>query len=194
MSWLDDFDWKVALKTIAPTVASIFGTPLAGAGVAALLEAIFPAEDVRNLPPAAQEQKLQDALRSGLTPEQIAAMKKADLDFQQRIAELGLEEMKVDAADRDSARRREIAVKDKVPAVLATVAVVGFFAVLGALFVIVPPKDNGDVIYLLMGQVSGAYAMVLAYYFGSSSGSKLKTLALSDAASDAAKAAEVAKR
>lgn len=182
MSWLDDFDWKAALKTVAPTVASIFGTPLAGAGVRVLLDAIFPDDDNAAIPPAQQEEKLAEALKSGLSPEQLAAMKQADYAFQQRIAELNLEELKVDAGDRDSARKREMAVKDRVPAVLATVAVVGFFGVLAALFLMVPPKDNGDVIYLLLGQVAGAYAMVLAYYFGSSSGSAAKTSALADAA------------
>lgn len=194
MSWFDDFDWKSALKTIAPTVASIFGTPLAGAGVSALLEAIFPTEDVRGMTPAEQEQKLQAALQSGLSPEQIAAMKKADYDFQQRIAELGLEELKVNAADRDSARNREIQVKDKVPAVLATVAVVGFFGILGTLFFVTPPADNGDVIYLMIGGVIGAYTMVLSYYFGSSSGSKFKTRELSSVVTEATRAVENAAR
>lgn len=188
MSWFDDFDWKSALKVIAPTVAGLVAAPvgmgpLANAGVRAILDAAFPEEDHGKLTPPEMEQKLSDALASGqLSPEQIAAMKQADYDFQKRIAELNLEELKVDAADRDSARKREMTVKDRVPAVLATVAVVGFFGVLAALFLMVPPKDNGDVIYLLLGQVAGAYAMVLAYYFGSSSGSRIKTAALADAA------------
>ncbi|MBK8189046.1 MAG: hypothetical protein IPK79_01170 [Vampirovibrionales bacterium] len=181
MSFFDDFDWKSAIKTIAPTVASIFGTPLAGAGVAALLEAIFPADEVQGLSPAEQEKKLAGVLQSGqLTPEQYVALQQADNAFKTRIAELGIDSERIAAGDRDSARKREVEVKDRVPAVLATVAVVGFFIVLGALFFVIPPKDNGDVIYLLIGQVAGAYAMVLAYYFGSSSGSKLKTMVLGD--------------
>lgn len=188
MGWLDDFDWKAALKVIAPTVAGLVAAPvgfgpLANAGMRAILDAAFPDEDHDKLTPPEVEEKLATALASGqLTPEQMAAMKQADYAFQQRMAELDLEVLKVDAADRDSARKREMTVKDRVPAVLATVAVVGFFGVLAALFFVIPPKDNGDVIYLLLGQVAGAYAMVLAYYFGSSSGSAAKTTALANAA------------
>lgn len=176
MSWFDDFDWKTALKTVAPTVASIFGTPLAGAGVRVLLDAIFPDEDHSTLPPEKQEEKLADALKSGLSPEQIAAMKQADYAFQQRIAELDLEGLKVDAADRDSARKREMTVKDRVPAILASVTSFGFFVTLGCLFFVVPPEKNSEIIYLLVGQgIVATYLMIYNYYFGSSSGSKSKT-------------------
>ncbi|MBK8200635.1 MAG: hypothetical protein IPK75_20050 [Acidobacteria bacterium] len=112
-------------------------------------------------------------------------MHQADLDYQQRIAELGLDGLKVDAADRDSARKREIAVKDKVPAVLSAIAVIGFFGVLAALFFVTIPEKNAEVIFMMIGSgVVGAFTIVLNYYFGSSSGSRLKTLALADSAKD----------
>lgn len=183
MSWFDDFDWKAALKVVAPTVASIFGTPLAGAGVKVLLDAIFPDDNNDALPPIEQEHKLAEALQSGLAPEQIAALKKADYDFKVRIQELGLEELRVEAADRDSARKREAAVKDKMPSVLASISVVGLFATLGLLFNVVPPEANRDIVYVIIGQaIVATFMMVYNYYFGSSSGSRLKTTILGDAA------------
>jgi hypothetical protein len=189
MGWLDDFDWKAALKVIAPTVAGLVAAPvgfgpLANAGMRAILDAAFPDEDHSKLAPPEVEEKLASALASGqLTPEQMAAMKQADYAFQQRIAELKLEEMKVDAADRDSARKREMTVKDRIPAILAGVTSVGFFVTLGFLFFVVPPDNNSEIIYLLVGQgIVATYLMIYNYYFGSSSGSIEKTRALADAA------------
>lgn len=194
MSWLDDFDWKAALKVIAPTVAGLVAAPvgmgpLAAAGVRAILDAAFPGEDHDKLTPPEMEEKLQTALASGqLTPEQIAAMKQADYDFQKRIAELKLEELKVDASDRDSARKREMTVKDKVPAVLAGVGIVGFYGLIAALFGWVPPESNREVFFLLVGQASTIVGMIFAYYFGSSQGSRIKDRAIEAAAKVTGKA------
>ncbi len=37
-----DFEWKTLVRTVAPGIASVFGTPLAGLGVSALLNVLLP--------------------------------------------------------------------------------------------------------------------------------------------------------
>ena len=176
------FDWKSILKTIAPTVASIFGTPLAGAGVSVLLNAIFPDDDNKSLTPGAAEEKLANALRNGLSPEQYVALKQADYAFKQHCADAGVRLEEIAATDRDSARKREMEVKDKAPAIIAAGIVGGFFGMLGLMSFIALPIENKDALLLMMGGLIGAFTSVVAYYYGSSSGSRLKTDALANLA------------
>lgn len=184
MSILSDFDWKTALKTIAPTVASVFGTPLAGAGVSLLLNAIFPDEDHSGLNTQQAEEKLSTALRNGLSPEQYVAMQTADLAFKQKCLDVGVQLETIASADRDSARHREMEVKDRTPAILAGFLIFGFFAVYAAMAFLVFPVENKDALLLMAGGLNGAFAGVVAYYFGSSAGSARKTAALSRLAGD----------
>ena len=178
---LSDFDWKTALKTVAPAVASIFGTPLAGAGVSALLEAIFPGDN-KGLTAEQAEEKLATAVRGGLTPEQYVALKQADYAFKQHCADAGVRLEEIAATDRDSARKREMEVKDKAPAIIAAGIVGGFFGMLGLMSFIALPIENKDALLLMMGGLIGAFTSVVAYYYGSSSGSRLKTDALANLA------------
>lgn len=106
------------------------------------------------------------------------------LQFEQKLAELEsstrLAVEKISAEDRNSARQREMAVKDKTPSYLAYLSVGGFFAVLSVQFYFawtVHPIDTA-VQRTLDISTGVLFAMVLAvkdYYFGSSKGSDDKT-------------------
>ena len=181
MKW-SDIDWEAALKTIAPTVASIFGTPLAGAGVSVLLNAIFPDDDNASLTTAQAEEKLATAVRNGLTPEQYVALKQADLAFQQHCADVGVKLEEIAATDRDSARKREIAIKDRTPAVLAAIVCLGFFGILGVMAFFVLPLENKDALLLMIGFLGGSFTSVVSYYFGSSPGQQQRADALANMA------------
>ena len=95
---------------------------------------------------------------------------------------------KIDAEDRNSARQREMVVKDRVPAHLAYLSVGGFFAVLMAQFYFawtVHPIAEG-VQRTLDISTGVLFAMVLAvkdYYFGSSKSSDEKTKLLANGGS-----------
>ena len=182
---LKNFDWKAALKTIAPTVASIFGTPLAGAGVSVLLNTIFPDDDNKSLAPEAAEEKLANALRNGLTPEQYVALKQADYAFQQHCADVGVRLEEIAATDRDSARKREMTVKDHTPAVLAAIVCVGFFGILAVMAFFILPLENKDALLLMIGFLGGSFTSVVSYYFGSSPGQQQRAEALANMAGKA---------
>lgn len=103
------------------------------------------------------------------------AMAKMEADFRAKALELEI-------SDRASARAREMAVKDKTPAVLAFISVGGFLGISMALlanFIFYPevkvvPEAMG-LIGTLIGYLSGKSELALAYYFGSSRGSDRKT-------------------
>lgn len=90
-----------------------------------------------------------------------------------------IEVEKIHAADRDSARKREMATQDKTPRNLAYLALVGFFAVLFLQFwIAIDGKSINTEIQRTIDITTGVlFAWVLAvkdYYFGSSSGSAKK--------------------
>ena len=90
----------------------------------------------------------------------------------QTNAELKLAELEV--SDRNSARNREMGVKDRTPTILAYSITGGFFGVLLGMMFIEIPISAKDVLYVMVGSLGTAWTGVIAYYFGSSAGSGAK--------------------
>lgn len=157
-------DW---LKSVAPTIASLLGGPLAGLAVTALGSAL-------NLPDATQK-SLTDMLTAGqMTGEQIAALKQAELALQEKMKELDIQLDAIDAGDRASARQMQIANKSYVVPLLATLVTVGFFGILiGMMTSVFTVKDNQELL-LLMGSLATSWGMVMNFFFGSSASSRTK--------------------
>jgi len=114
----------------------------------------------------------------------VKAEAQAKLLELQQNGELKLEEFDVKreeiaAGDRDSARQREIQVKDKTPAILAALITVGFFAILGYMLVEGMPESGKDALLIMLGALGSAWTGVVAYYFGSSAGSRDKDYTIS---------------
>lgn len=153
-------DW---LKTLAPTVASALGGPLAGLAVSAVSKALGIDED-----------KVQDTISEGkLNADQIAQLKLAEIELQKQAQELGLNFEKLAVEDRKSARDMQIATKSNIPAALAISVTVGFFGILLALMF--GQVIKSDAMMLLLGSLGTAWTAIIAYYFGSSAGSAAKT-------------------
>lgn len=164
-------DW---LKTIAPTIASAFGGPLAGLAVNAIGSALGWEE--------ATQEKVTDLLQSGsMTGEQIAAIKRAEVDLKAKEQELGFRFEELTFKDRADARAREAAVKDNTNRVLAYTVVGCFMAVVGATLLGFARVESA-LAGTLIGYLSAKAEQVLAYYFGSTKGSADKTAAIVRAA------------
>jgi hypothetical protein len=94
-----------------------------------------------------------------------------------QLAELTqlVDQLRVEAEDRASARQREIATGDQAtPRILAGIMVTGFFLVLAWLLSEGMPAQGGEALLVLLGALSSGVAAVLSYYFGSSSSSGAK--------------------
>ncbi|MBA9844289.1 MAG: hypothetical protein QM625_02025 [Ralstonia sp.] len=177
-------DWskvKSAIGTIAPWLAGTLGTPVAGVAVKAIC-------DLFGLNSSTATPENVTAALAGATPDQLIALKQADLKHQEFMTQIGYDHLDklVDAEvkDRDSARNREIQVKDRTPAHLAYMILGGFFGIAATQLVAlmgwpeeaakIPPQG-----WVIIGNISGYLAAeakaAAAYYFGTTQDSGRKT-------------------
>lgn len=149
------------LGAVAPTVASVFGGPMAGAAVQAIGSALGMSEPTK--------EKITAALESGqMNAEQLAALKQADLALKSKLAELGVDAEKIAAADRDSARKMQIETRSWVPALLATIITIGFYGVLIGLLTGDLKLFENSGLTMLVGALSTSWGAVVMFYFGAS--------------------------
>jgi hypothetical protein len=150
------------LKGIAPTLATAVAGPLGGAAVTALASKLGVSDSV-------------DAVAKAIAGDPAAA---------QKIAELELEYAKLNAQDRDSARKAYTAIAtsenatklDKLVVPILALGVVGLaFSLIGVLMFIDTPNDQQQLVIFALGFITSAAGQVLSFYFGSSQGSKDKT-------------------
>ncbi len=179
-------DWKNIVRAVAPTLATAFGTPLAGAAVAALSDVLLGKPD-------GTEAEIAQAVSRGVSPEQLAAIKSADNDFALKMEALQVDLTKLYAADTQHARdahKGDRGVYRLGLAILITFAGVMAASLIGAYQMLVGGIVLKDVavvaaVFGFLGTVVGYVAanaqQVVAYFFGSSAGSKQKTEAMSDA-------------
>jgi len=159
------------VRTVAPSIASAVGGPLAGMATRAISEALLGKPD-------GTEQELENAVASA-TPEQLLALKKAEQEFAVKMRELDIDLERISNEDRDSARNREVSLRDWTPRVLAGLITVGYFGVLFWMLRFgLPNTGSSEALLVMLGALGTAWGGVVAYYFGSSAGSKEKTEAM----------------
>ena len=151
------------LKTIAPTIATALGGPLAGMAVSAVAKAIGVSPD-----------EVQDVISNGkLTAEQVASIQLAELELKKQAQSMNLDFAKLIAEDKQSARDMQIATKSWIPALLAVFVTIGFFGIL--LGLMTEHFKTSDALMLMLGSLATAWTGVMAFYFGSSASSQAKT-------------------
>ena len=152
------------LKTLAPTIATALGGPLAGMAVSAVAKAI-----------GCEPDEVQDVISSGkLTSEQVAAIQLAELELKKQAQSMGLDFAKLTVEDRKSARDMQIATKSMLVPSLAILIVSAFIGVVVATlggFAVIDSVLAGT----LIGYLSAKAEQVVNFYFGSSAGSQAKT-------------------
>ena len=156
------------LKTLAPTVASALLGPLGGVAVAAIGSVLgidAPTQD-----------KSEKAFTAGqMTPEQVAKLRELELQYQNEEKERGFKYSELEFKDRDSARQMQIVTRSMTPEALswlivaATLGMEGYVLTQG-----IPPEVSEIVAGRILGTLDLAFGTVLAFWLGSSYGSRLK--------------------
>lgn len=160
-------DGKQLLKQLAPTAASFLFGPAAGV----LVEAAGKALGIEQ--PTIEQ--IRDTVRKGdLTGEQIENIRKLEIEAQSKEKELGLRAEELIVSDRIDARKMQAATQSKMPAILTVIITVGFFGTLATMFYMPQVKDSAPLM-IMLGQLSAGWAAAIAFYFGTTSGSKAKT-------------------
>jgi len=154
------------IGSVAPTIATALGGPVAGMAVKALSGALFGHDE-------ASKDDIMTALANP-TGDQLAALKKIDSDFAVQMKALDIDLERIAAGDRASARDMQKETKDWIPRALAVSVTVGFFAILLYMLVYGLPTTGNEALLLLLGALQTAWGGIIAFYFGSSSGSQQK--------------------
>jgi hypothetical protein len=176
------FNLRTALASIAPTLATMLGGPLAGTAVTAL-------EGAFGLAPGAGADEITKIVQTGaMTPEVMAAVRAADQKHEEILKQQGVDLVKInadheaamatiDAGDRDSARKREIAVRGWTTPALAWTIVAASLGLVAATVTGHITKDSAlaGQVGIVTGYLLNEAKSVIAYYFGSSYGSDRKT-------------------
>lgn len=167
---MSDFDWKSLVKTVAPWIGTALGGPLGGMAVEAVGAAL------------GLQDKTVDSVKSalsGVTPEQMLALKNADQQFALQMQALGFKQESdletIAAADRNSARDMQVAKPSMVPAVLSLIVTLGYFGILfGMLFGVLDASDS-NALLIMLGSLGTAWGMVMSFWFGTTRQSDRKT-------------------
>jgi len=153
MSWIE---------SIAPTIASCLGGPLAGLAVEAVSKAI-----------GVDPNQVQDTINSGkLTADQIAQIQAAEISLKEKAQQMGLNFEELAVQDRKSARDMQTTTKSFIPPLLALIITVGFFGILVGMMT--GKVTSSDALMLLLGSLGTAWTGVISFYFGSSASSQNK--------------------
>jgi len=144
------------LKGIAPTVATMVAGPLGGAAVSAIASK-FGVED---------------------SVEAVAKAIVGDPQAAQKLSEMELEYAKLDSADRDSSRDREVKIAtsqdapllNKVVTPVLALGTVGLSFLLFGIIIFMKGLDQAqqNILIYVLGALNAATVQVLSYYFGAS--------------------------
>ncbi|MEQ1931280.1 MAG: hypothetical protein ABL957_12245 [Parvularculaceae bacterium] len=167
---------KRAIAKTAPALAEALGGPLAGKAVEKIARAIFGSG-------GADEAALEEALKTA-SADQLIALKRAEAEFAAAMRNADVEEERIAAGDRASARARQTALDDFTPAALGALIVGGFFIVLAVMVARELPEGAQTEFSIMLGALATMTAAVVNYYFGSSAGSREKTRLLASSADE----------
>jgi len=143
------------LKGVAPALATAVAGPLGGAAISAIAGKFGVSDSV-------------EAVAKAIAGDPQAAQKLADLEF---------EYAKLDAADRDSARKRELEIATSAAApwyskIVTPVLAIGMFVLWGTVNLLLLnnaiPDGMREIVIRMLGSLDAANMLILSYYFGNS--------------------------
>jgi hypothetical protein len=162
------------LKSIAPTVASALLGPLGGVAVSAIGNLLGVSEPT--------QQKIATAIADGkLTPEQLSAIKELELKYKADEQERGFRYAELEFKDRDSARKANVdgGIQRHMFWLSIFLLVITLGCEIAVLFFGYPDDKLPEmVVGRILGLMDAVCMMVLAYHYGTTSNSLIKTTML----------------
>ena len=173
-------DWKKIVATVAPALGAALGGPLVGTAVGAISNAVLGKPD-------GTEAEVAAAV-AGASPDLLLKLKEADAQFTLDMKRLELDVFNAEAADRDSARQM-FKVNVWPQTITGSLFVLSFFVTLMVVLTGAVKTDAAwmPVLTTLLGMMGAGVTQFLAWQYGSTLGSREKTLALAASQPPAAK-------
>lgn len=163
-------EWGAIIKTVAPWIGTALTGPLGGLAIEAAANALGVSD------------KTADAVRQavqGVTPEQMLALKQADQQFAMQMQALGFKQVSdleaIAAGDRKDARDLQRSTRSPVPALLSVLVTAGYFGILIGMMMEELKVNDSQALLIMLGSLSTAWGMVMAFWFGTTRGSADKT-------------------
>ena len=164
------------LKKIAPIAAKVATSGVLGPAVAGtILDALDLGKD-------ATEDDVEAAIAKA-SPEQLVRLREIEAETERHANDLGFKTKELVYKDRDSARKREAAVQDKTPSILAYIMVGGALGLTTWIVAKGQPLDAQTALLVgsLIGYAWASVQTIISYYFGDAHGSKNQVQDLQDA-------------
>jgi len=156
-------DW---IKSLAPLLGTALGGPLGGAAATFLADKLgIEGKTIESV---------SDILQSGrMTPEQVGAVKLAEIDFQKFLESNKIDLAKMNLENTKDARDMQKQTRSIYPAIFSTFVTLGFFGILASMLIMeYRPTDS---LLIMLGALGAAFGAVVNFWLGSSSGSAAKT-------------------
>lgn len=147
---------KGVIGAVAPTLGTALAGPLGGTAAQAISAVLGCKNDVKSISTAMQT----------ATPEQLVAIKEAELEFEAKMAQMEVDVFALETADVQDARKAHKG--DWTPRIFGLFSLVGF---LGYIFLVTiqPPDANSDtIVSLVLGYLGGLVSGISSFYFGAS--------------------------
>jgi len=147
---------KGIVSAVAPTLGTALGGPLGGTAAKAISAVLGCKSD---------PQSIEKAVASA-SPEQLVEIKKAELDFEAKMAEMEVDIFNLETQDVQDARKAFAS--DWTPRIFGLFSLCGF---LGYIFLVTiqPPDANSDtIVSLVLGYLGGLVSGISSFYFGAS--------------------------
>jgi len=146
---------KSLVGAIAPTIGASLGGPLGGTAGKVIA-------DVLGCKPTPEE--IGKAMQSA-TPEQLAEIKKAEIAYKERMAELEVDVFELENQDRQDARSRFAS--DYTSRILAIAMTFGFLAYI-YIVTIDPEGHPMELVNLILGYLAAQISQISSFYWGGS--------------------------
>ena len=152
------FDWKSAVRSVAPILGTALGGPIGGAATKMISNALLGKED-------GSEDEISMAMQTA-SPETLVALKEADNNFKVKMKELGIKEKDLVFGDKRSAREMNARTKARTPSILAYILTVMVGCMVYGLMKWTLPEGNVNVINIVFGSVMTVWIGAMQFFHG----------------------------
>lgn len=164
-------DW---LKTLVPMLGSALGGPLGGAAASFIADKL----GIENKTIEA----VTEVLNSGrLTPDQIAGLKLAEIDFQKFLEQNKVDLARLAVDNTKDARAMQGITRSRMPAIISVILTTGFLGLLTGMMAGLLKAEDNQAMLIMLGALGAGFGAVINFWLGSSSDSGRKTELLAQA-------------